>query len=580
MSEARVDQRIGPEDVGDEAPLNRLAALARDLGSESVFDEAIRLAQRVAEGRFYVACVGQFKRGKSTLLGALLGERILPTGVLPVTTLPTVVRYGKSRSARVRFQGGNWKDIAPEELTQYVSEENNPGNAKGVVGVEVFSPSPLLADGMSFVDTPGLGSIFAENTAATQAFVPHIDAAIVVVGADPPIAGEEVKLVEEVGKQVRNLVVVLNKADKTSDSDREIAKSFTYRVLEARLNRPIGTIYEISAEEHLEKRGPERDWRNLVGTLETLARESGRNLVRTAGDRGLRRLSEELLAIISEEKEALLRPIEESEQRIESLRRTISEAEGSLRDIGYLFMAEQHHLSDMFLEQRKEFLAESSPKANSEFADALKRIPRRYGPKFRRDALHAAQVVTERHVVPWLNAEQARAEAEYRRAESRFVNIGSDFLKKLSESGIPELARMLNAQGSEKGFRVPSRFTFEGLIHIAQPASPLRYLADVFLGAVRMVSVIERDAQEFLDHLMEMNSTRVQSDVVARVQESRGQLEVEIRKLLHEVTRIAEQALEHARAARAAGAPAVEAALTRLDRIEREVFSLRLSQRD
>ena len=280
----------------------------------------------------------------------------------------------------------------------------------------------------------------------------------------------------------------MNKADRTSDSDREIAKSFTHRVLEARLNRPIGPIYEISAEERLEKRGPERDWLKLIGALEALARESGRSLVRTAGERGLRRLSEELLAIISEEKEALLRPIEESEARIRSLRQTISESERSLRDIGYLFMAEQHHLSDMFLEQRKRFLAEASPRWESEFAKAIERIPQRYGPNFRRDSMHAAQMIAEQHVVPWLDSEQERAETEYRRVESRFVKIGSDFLKQLSESRVPELARMPNALNSEKGFRVPSRFTFEGLIRVAQPASPLRYLADVFLGAIRVFS--------------------------------------------------------------------------------------------
>jgi hypothetical protein len=579
MSETRIDRRIGPEDLGGESGLVRLAELARELSSERVCDEAMQLTVRMAEGRFYVACIGQFKRGKSTLLDALVGDRILPTGVLPITAVPTVVRYGTSRRARVRLQEGSWKDIAPEELHQYVSEENNPENAKGVVSVEVFCPSPLLTDGMSLVDTPGLGSVFAGNTAATQAFVPHIDAAIVVVGADPPIAREELTLAVEVGKQVRDLLVVLNKADRTSDADRQIASSFTRDVLEKHLNRPVSHVYEISAEERLEKRGPERDWPKLIVALESLARESGRNLVRMAGEKGLRRLSEELLAIISEEKEALLRPIEESEQRIESLRRTISEAEVSIREIGYLFMAEQHRLSDMFLEQRKRFLAETSPRVNSEFAEALKRIPRRYGPKFRRAAMHSAQVVAEKCVVPWLESEQSLAETEYREIESRFVNIGRDFLKKLAESGVPELARMPNALDSEKGFRVPSRFTFEGLIHVAQPASPLRYLADVFLGAVRFFSAIERDAQEFLYHLTEMNSTRVQSDVVARVQESRAQLEVEIRKLLHEVSRIAERALENARAARAEGASAVEAALARLDCVEREVLSLRLSHR-
>ena len=71
-----------------------------------------------------------------------------------------------------------------------------------------------------------------------------------------------------------------------------------------------------------------------------------------------------------------------------------------------------------------------------------------------------------------------------------------------------------------------------------------------------------------------MNSTRVQSDVVNRVQESRAQLEVEIRKLLHEVSRIAKQALDHARAARSSGASAVAAATARLDALERALQSL------
>jgi polyhydroxyalkanoate synthesis regulator phasin len=186
-----------------------------------------------------------------------------------------------------------------------------------------------------------------------------------------------------------------------------------------------------------------------------------------------------------------------------------------------------------------------------------------------------AQIIAERHVLPWLQTEEAAAEREYRRVASRFVNIGNDFLRKLSATGVPELARMPNALDSERGFRVPSRFTFEQLLRVSLPASPLRYLADVFLGAVQAFAVIEREAREFLDHLVDMNSTRVQSDVVNRVQESRGHLEVEIRKLLHEVSRIAERALEHARAVRSEGASAVETAMTRLDAIERAIQDLR-----
>jgi hypothetical protein len=66
-------------------------------------------------------------------------------------------------------------------------------------------------------------------------------------------------------------------------------------------------------------------------------------------------------------------------------------------------------------------------------------------------------------------------------------------------------------------------------------------------------------------------NTRVQSDILNRVQESRSGLEVEIRKLLHEIRRIAEQALTRARAARAEGASAVQAALVRLNGLEDEI---------
>ena len=89
--------------------------------------------------------------------------------------------------------------------------------------------------------------------------------------------------------------------------------------------------------------------------------------------------------------------------------------------------------------------------------------------------------------------------------------------------------------------------------------------------------MIEREGREFLARLFEVNCSRVQNDILNRVQESRDRLEVEIHKLLHEISRIAVEALEHAREAHAAGAPAVEAAAARLDQIEGEVFGLTAS---
>ena len=64
------------------------------------------LEQRLLEGRFHLAVLGQVKRGKSTLINALLGEDVLPSSVVPLTVIPTFIRYGIQRQIRVRFNDG------------------------------------------------------------------------------------------------------------------------------------------------------------------------------------------------------------------------------------------------------------------------------------------------------------------------------------------------------------------------------------------------------------------------------------------------------------------------------------------
>jgi hypothetical protein len=249
-----------------------------------------------------------------------------------------------------------------------------------------------------------------------------------------------------------------------------------------------------------------------------------------------------------------------------------------MRELEFLWMAEQRHLFDLFVARHKTFLDSVWPQASEEFERALRAMPRRMGPRYRRAIMREAQGIAQFHVLPWLEAEQTEGEIEYRQVASRFVQMANDFLKKLAEAGIRELARMPHALDPETGFRTRSGFLFRDMIEIAQPASPLRWLVDLVLGLVGARGVIERDGREFLGRLLEVNCSRAQNDILNRVQESRGRLEVEIRKLLHEVSRIAVEALTHAREARSAGASAVEAAIARLDRLEREVVDLSLEQ--
>jgi hypothetical protein len=234
-------------------------------------------------------------------------------------------------------------------------------------------------------------------------------------------------------------------------------------------------------------------------------------------------------------------------------------------------MAEQHHLSDVFVDRHKAFLHAVWPPAEEEFRRAVRSLPRRMGPSYRRAIMREAQGIAQGHVMPWLRCEQDEGEKEYRRVASRFVQMANEFLKKLADAGIHELGRMPHALDPETGFRTRSEFLFRDMIEIAQPASPLRWLADAVLGLVGGRGVIETDGRQFLGRLLEVNCSRVQNDILNRVQESRSRLQAEIRKLLHEISRVAVEALTHAREARSAGAAAVEAATARLDRLEREI---------
>jgi hypothetical protein len=536
-TQAEVPVEASRDVLSDADKLLRIACLAREFNNDQIRDDALSVAERV----------------------------------VPVTAVPTIVRFGACRQARVRLRSGDWTDIAISDVEEYVSEARNQENRKGVAALEVFVPSPLLRAGMCFVDTPGLGSVFAGNTAATHAFLPHIDAAIVVIGADPPIAGDELTLVENVAKEVLDILFVLNKADRVTEHERDAATSFAKRVLGDRLHRPIGSILEISAQEQLNEGSSRRDWPRLVEGLEQLVQQSGRRLVREAADRSTRRLSGQLLAVVHEERDALTRPFEESEVRIKHLWEIVAQAEQSLNELGFLFSGEQQRLSKTFGDRRKNFLKSVRAGAHEELDSALTRLPRTRGPLYRQSAMQSAQDVARRHTMPWLESEEQNAEKAYDQVTRKFTARANEFLVTAHNLGGAEMTYLPKQLEPEQSFRTRSEFRFHESIELVRPASPVRYVADLILGAVFAHSVIASDAREFLNRLLETNSERVRNDLENRVTESRRRLEAEIRGMLRELSAVAERALAHARAVHADGAEAVKLSLRALAKAEAEL---------
>ncbi len=566
-----VMQAIPP---GDSRKLLRIASLAEQLNSDQVRKDALAAAERITDGLFYVACIGQFKRGKSTLLNALIGEPVLPSGIVPVTAIPTVVRFGERREARVRVRDGGWMGIELADIGRYVSENGNPENAMAVAGIEVLLPSPLLAGGMCLVDTPGVGSVFAGNTAAAHAFLPHIDAAIVVLGTDPPIAGDELALIEEITREILDVLFVLNKADRFTQQERAEAASFTMTVLETRLQRRATTIFQISARDRLEGREETDDWTALVRSLQKLQLQSGSRMAQESARRAERRLSRQLLTMVEEEKGALTRSVAESERRTTRLREIAAQAERSLADLGFLLAGEQERISETFGRRRDSFHKSVRASAHDELDAGLRSAPRTSGPRYRRAALQAAQSVARSCLRPWLRGEQENAEEAYGQITERFTSLANDFLARAHALARSEFSGLPDELSLESGLHARSGFRFYEFTEVALPASPLRYIADVILGVVGGHSVIAADAHEFLDRLLETNSERVKNDLLNRVTESRTQLETELRSVLCGLGAAAERGLARARAAHAKGQAAVSASLQMLSNIESELLEL------
>ncbi|MET8405375.1 dynamin family protein [Streptomyces sp900116325] len=197
------------------------------------------LEDQLAQDRFRVLVTGEAKRGKSTLLNALLGRDVLPTGAVPVTALATTIQEGDPEGVTVRFAGGRVEEHPSDALSGYVTQAANPGNALGVAEVVLRLHAPLLAHGVQLVDTPGTGSVHGQNTGEALASLRTMDAALFVLTADPPISAAEHDLLHLVAQTSVRTFVVLNKADLIDAADLPEVVAFVGDVAGKALGEPV-----------------------------------------------------------------------------------------------------------------------------------------------------------------------------------------------------------------------------------------------------------------------------------------------------------------------------------------------------
>ena len=232
----------------------RIQQAAVEVLSAESNQEFVSLYSKFQENHFYLVLLGQFKRGKTTLLNALLGVDLLPTGVLPLTSIVTIVRHGLEASGRIEFLDGHIQQVPLQEIPDFVTELGNPRNQKRVAQVEVTYPAAGLADGLCLVDTPGIGSIFEHNTQISYGFVPQADAAVFVFSPESPLSQVELEFLHHIRAHVERIFFILNKADQVNDSERNEILEFARQTI--RQQMPTGELrfYPVSARRSLDER--------------------------------------------------------------------------------------------------------------------------------------------------------------------------------------------------------------------------------------------------------------------------------------------------------------------------------------
>lgn len=230
--------------------LHDLAAL----GSDRDREQLAALRDRLAAARLRVLVAGEAKRGKSTLINALLGRPVLPSGVTPLTAVATTVRYGQDPHAQARFGDGHEEKHPLSALGDLVTERGNPRNRRGIAAVTAFVDAPVLAGGVELVDTPGTGSVFEWDTDVAHQALGSMDAAVFVLTADPPVSASERDLLVRVAELSVTTFAVLNKADHLDGEGLAEAVEFTGRVL-AGSGHP-GQVYPVSARAALDGGNP------------------------------------------------------------------------------------------------------------------------------------------------------------------------------------------------------------------------------------------------------------------------------------------------------------------------------------
>ena len=243
--------------------------------------ETQKLIDRLENKKITIAVIGQFKRGKTTLINTILGEKLLPVGIVPITAAITRIEYAEHKGsgcetagpmATVYFNNGLSQQVPAADLHIYISEQENHDNERGVAEVELLTDAIFLRNGLTLVDTPGVGSVHEQNSKSATDFARESDGVIFMLSVDSPLNQIEVDFLRKVRRFAGKFYFVVNKIDRVDEEelgeyldycrdliiaimelDEEDAKAIRLLPVSARKNVGVAELTDMIREDLIER---------------------------------------------------------------------------------------------------------------------------------------------------------------------------------------------------------------------------------------------------------------------------------------------------------------------------------------
>ena len=174
------------------------------------------LMKEIAREEAFIVVVGEFNHGKTTFVNSLMGEKILPMGILPTTATINIIGRGE-RKLEVHYKDATSKAIELDELDSFIGDHP----VENIEMITVQHPDVPFAAPYYMVDTPGLNDLNKTRSDVSYGFIPKADVVFFLLKAEQPISGTELSFLEDtlLEEGLNNIVFVMNFAEEIDDED-------------------------------------------------------------------------------------------------------------------------------------------------------------------------------------------------------------------------------------------------------------------------------------------------------------------------------------------------------------------------